>query len=143
MGGKTYVVSIPSEYVKKYGLKKGDELFFEDSGSNLVFKNEKAKAAEKLIVTIKEQDNLGKVMKCLYERGYDEIEIIFENRPFEELGKILMLLPGFELVLSGKSSCTIRCISNINAKEFENRCKHMFFFLFMLFFIFFSNDSCC
>lgn len=124
MGGKTYVVSIPSEYIRKYNLKKGDELFFEDKGSNLIFRNDKAKTAEKLSITLKDQDNIERVLKSLYERGYDEIEITLENRPLA-LENILIQLPGFEMVQSGKNSCIIKCISNVCTEEFENMLKRL------------------
>lgn len=126
MGGKTYVISIPSEYVKKYGLRKGDELECEDKGSNITFRNNKQKTAEVVSLVLSERDNIEKALRSLYERGYDEIEVKLENRNLADLEKNLSLLPGFELVSSGKSSCTIKCLSSVNPEEFENMLRRLF-----------------
>src|SRR3989338_9087866 len=126
MGGKTYVVSIPSEYVKKYGLKKGDELECEDKGSNITFRNNRQKIAEVVSIVLNERDDIGKTLRSLYERGYDEIEVKLENRKLADLEKNLSQLPGFELISSGKNSCTIKCLSNICTEEFENMLRRLF-----------------
>lgn len=126
MGGKTYVISIPSEYVKKYSLKKGDELDCEDKGSNIIFRNNKQKTAETVSLVLNEKDDIEKSLRSLYERGYDEIEVKLENRSLADLEKNLSLLPGFELVSSGKSSCTIKCLSNVCTEEFENMLRRLF-----------------
>lgn len=126
MGGKTYVVSIPSEYVKKYDLRKGDELFFEEKGSEIVFKNHKAKAADIAKIELKESDNLDLALKSLYERGYDEIELTLDGICISTLESALARLPGFELVSSSNNKCTLKCILNINPEEFENMLRRLF-----------------
>ena len=36
MGGKTYIVSLPAPWIKRYGIKKGTELDVEESGSSII-----------------------------------------------------------------------------------------------------------
>ncbi len=129
MGGRTYVISIPCEYVKKYGLRKGDELSFEEKGSEIVFKNQKARTSDIAKIEIRESDNLDLVLKSLYERGYDEIELTIDGICTSALEKALALLPGFEISSFSINKCTIKCISSINSEEFENMLKRLFFMM--------------
>ena len=126
MGGKTHVISIPAEYIRKYGLQKGDELDFEDNGPNITFKNEKLKSIEKIQIKFNENENIEKALKCLYERGYDEIELSLEKVSITDIENIITSMPGFELVCSSKNNCTIKCISEVNILEFENMLRRIF-----------------
>lgn len=56
MAGKTMVVSIPSDWVKKYGIKKGDELELEKKNRNIIISTKKDYSLNKIKVNISDLD---------------------------------------------------------------------------------------
>ena len=53
LAGKTHVVSLPSKYVKKYGLKKGDEVDVEERGAQIVLSHGRETAIEKVTIDLR------------------------------------------------------------------------------------------
>lgn len=136
MGGSTFVVSLPSEWVRKYGILKGDELEVEESGSQVVVKTEK-----KQVDTLRTYDFssfsslLSRAVGAIYKAGYDEVKIIFrDQQQLEQIEKTLSrTCVGFEIVRQEKNFVIVKCIAPENPEEFDVSFRKMFFTLRMMF----------
>ena len=42
MGGKTYVLSLPSNWIKKYRIQKGEELDVEERGNQIIVSTDRS-----------------------------------------------------------------------------------------------------
>lgn len=128
MGGKTYVISLPSAWVKKYGIQKSVELEVEDYGNQVIistFKPIKSEIRQINITHLSPIINL--VILKLYQEGYDEIKIISDDFPLlKGLDKVVNELIGFEIVQMEKNFCILKDISGSSYAEFENIFRRLF-----------------
>ena len=81
-GTSTLTISLPSRWVKRFDIKKGDELDVEDYGRELRVNADSSGFERKMI----EVGNLRRVGKsCItssYRQGYDEIELGYEDSDY-------------------------------------------------------------
>ncbi len=102
-GTATLMVSLPIKWVKKFNLKKGDEVGIEEQENAVVITSSRAVSIE--------ADKLQKLIS-LYREGFDEIEITFKDiKVIDKTREILNELPGFDIVQQKKDSCLIKYIS--------------------------------
>lgn len=124
LAGKTFVVSLPSKWVKKYGVQKGDELEVKDNSSSIVFSTKKHVDVKKTSIDITKTNErpLRWLLSSLHKKGYDEIELFYENTNktpvIQELVKDLFV--GFAIVHQSNKRCVLRAISQEKDGEFEN-----------------------
>ena len=71
MGGKTYVVSLPAEWIKKHGLKKGQELEVSEDIGKVIITAGSLKPKDRAISIEYSSEKLVKA----YQLGYDEIKV--------------------------------------------------------------------
>ena len=135
-GPATLMVSLPTKWVKKRGIKKGDEVNVEEENKRLVINIQKSdKFIDRKSIDISGMyDFIPKLIGCLYKKGYNEVEVHFDNA--EELKScqniIRLLFVGFEIVEQGKSHIIISHLSKENFDDFNRVLKR---FLFLLNFI--------
>ncbi len=127
MGGKTYVISLPADWIKKHGLKKGNELELnEDIGSITIsagsFKNEEKS------ISIEYSSNCCKKLVKAYQLGYDTIKITGRISN-ERLQQETSLLPGFEIISAEKGYSILKCVSEPNNKDFDALLSRAFLLL--------------
>lgn len=125
MGGKTYVLSIPIEWVKKHGLKKGDGLDVEQDIGKITISTEGIKPTKKAIAMEYSKEQLIKT----YQLGYDEIKITGKFNMQEIESVLNNFMPGFEIMHSGKGFCRIECISEISPKDIDTLIRKAFLLL--------------
>jgi len=124
LAGKTFVVSLPSKWVKKYGVKKGDELEVKDHATSIVFSTKKESETKKTSTDITKADErtIRWLLSSLHKKGYDEIELFYDNpkktKVIQELIKDLFV--GFAIVYQGNKRCVLRAISHDENNEFDN-----------------------
>ncbi|MBW2973337.1 hypothetical protein KY346_03010 [Candidatus Woesearchaeota archaeon] len=124
LAGRTFVVSLPSKWVKKYGIKKGDELEVKDRATNIIFSTKKEIDTKKTSINITKTDErtLRWLLSSLHKKGYDEIELFYENPKktavIQELVKDLFV--GFAIVHQSNKRCVLRAISQEREQEFDN-----------------------
>lgn len=132
MAGKTLVVSLPSEWVKKYGLKKGEEIDLEEKGETLSISTYKNMSIKKTRLDVRPLKISGRrVMAALYKRGYDEIEVLYDKpKELEEIKKALNLeAMNFEIIEQTKDHCIIKSIAEATHEEFDNILRRTFLVL--------------
>ena len=131
LGNDTFVVSLPSVWVKHSKLKKGDELEVEEVGPKLViFPSSEARSGKVSVDVSGTRPLIKRVLGALYKVGYDEFEVRFESA--EELSAIKEVVSefvGFELIEEGKSHVVVRNVSNIIQDEFKNIQRKILFII--------------
>lgn len=129
LAGKTLVVSLPSKWAKKYGIKKGDDVDVEEGERKLVIKGHGE--GEKTVKVLDAKDlnlMLKRVTGALYKAGYDDIEITYYTPEQyaiirDVLNKMCM---GFEIVRHGQRTIQIKNLSDLHYQEFENILRRLF-----------------
>jgi len=153
MGGKTHVISLPSKWIRKYELHKGEELDIKESENKIIVSTEKAKEGESIKLDIRGLNYflLEQYLTTLYRLGYKEVMLTFdklipryyakhENKQEKEtilvIKDILKDFIGFEIVQQTDTSCLIKEVSSVTQTEFDNFLRKLFLNLLTL-----SNES--
>ncbi|MFP4112013.1 MAG: AbrB/MazE/SpoVT family DNA-binding domain-containing protein [Candidatus Woesearchaeota archaeon] len=130
----TNVVSLPSEWCKNHGLKKGDEIELREEGPELVITTEKAIEEPIYHVDISGKPGMIKrILGAIYKIGYDHVKISYntyeEKATCEEV--IEQEFIGFEIVDfdSEKKIIIAKKIAEENIDGFDNVLKRLFFLI--------------
>jgi len=132
VGPATLVVSLPARWVKKYGVKKGDEINIEDNNKNLILSLHEFNQDKKSInITIKEGEPfLRRYINKFYMLGFDEIKPTYvEEKILGLIDKEINSLPGFQIIEQGKNYCVIENVSKGLDDKFEIMLKRLFFII--------------
>lgn len=121
---RTHVVSLPSKWVKRYDIHKGDELEVEENGQQLIISTISASDSEKIQINA---DELGTdvlkrwVISSLHKSGYDEIEILYKDPKVIDIVQDVLreVLLGFTVVEHTKNRFVIKSIAHEQEKEFD------------------------
>src|SRR3989338_6301393 len=120
-GSTSLTVTLPFEWVQKYGLKKGDELELEVIGSKVCFSTGKDIHSNKKEVDTTEWGLFTKNnLTHLYQLGYDEIEVRFDDE--KTLQEIIARVPeciGFEIIDQKPNSIYIKSIAHTLEEDFD------------------------
>ena len=131
IGPSTLMVSLPSKWVKKYNIKKGDEMTVLEDGDKLTVTS--GPINRELSINLDSSD-LGIISKhfinYLYQKGYDEIEIKFDSPDvFRQIQKSLSNLLGYEILNQTKNTCIIKSVFDSKKQEFDNILRRTFLIL--------------
>lgn len=132
MGGKTYIISLPAPWIKKYGIKKGDELDVLEEGSRVVVESGKnvKQIARKKINTTGLSPLVYRTLIRAYTEGFDEIELRFDNqKDIAKLESVLNVLIGLEIVKQEKNYCILKIISESSTQDFESIFRRLFYII--------------
>jgi phosphate uptake regulator len=132
MGGKTHVVSLPSKWIKKYNIQKGEELNIEEIGDSIIVKTGKNVKGDELIVNVENLEKmLGRTVGAIYKSGYDQAKIVYDNE--DQLKVIENTLQrtciGFEIVKQGEGFVIVKNLASTDKEEFDTALKRIFFSL--------------
>ena len=125
MGGKTYVVSLPAEWIKKHGLKKGQELEVSEDIGKVIITAGSLKPKDRAISIEYSSEKLVKA----YQLGYDEIKVTGKICLDSLQQTINDFLPGFEIMTAGKGYFMLKCVSEVDVAEFDALLKRAFLLL--------------
>ncbi len=112
---KTFVVSLPNEWVKQWGIKKGEEIDVASNGPRLTISTAEPRDVKKgsVDVSTASERTLRWLLSSLHKKGYDEIEIRSDNPlhavVIDQLLKDLFL--GFAVVHRSGTLCVVRSLS--------------------------------
>jgi len=130
-GPSSLIISLPSEWVKKNNLKKGDEIdvIEDDKGLliNPVVKSHGIKKAE-ITFTGMDDDTQKDVLLTLHKKGYDEVKLNHDNPGTAKNIQLLLneLNIGFEIINQSPSSIVIGNVSNPESEQFDNLFRRVF-----------------
>jgi phosphate uptake regulator len=142
-GPATLIISLPSTWVKKYEVSKGDELnIIEDDNSLLVSTEIKRKSIEAEIdITDLDRTSIMYVIRGFYRLGYDKIKINFKKpttmyqRAGKEISTHVVIhtevnrLVGYEVIQESDKSCTIKDLQDASGKDFDQVLRRIFLLL--------------
>ncbi len=129
MAGKTMLVSLPADWVKKYNLKKGEEIDLEEKGNQIVLSQKKAIEVEEVKVDLRGHPSFVKRnLNTFYREGYDKIEFVYDNPSIiDEIQEAVdNSLPGFEILSQTSKGCVIKSIANPEESEFDSTLRRLF-----------------
>ncbi len=131
LAGKTSVISLPSKWVKRFNIKKGEEVDVEEKGNTLVIKPATTQTEIKQIsLNIDELNDksLRYTISALHKLGYDEITLYYEkpklNNTIQDLIKNLLL--GFVVIEQTSKKVVLKNISNEADSEFNPTLRRAF-----------------
>jgi len=128
IAGSTQLVSLPREWAKKRGIKKGDELDIEEKNNSLIISTEIVKEPKKIVIHNSKYGRFHRnYLSAAYKLGYDEIDIRFDDK--KTMDMIHERVPsciGLEIVNQGQDFCQIKAISEVAYKEFEQVLRKLF-----------------
>ncbi len=141
LAGKTHVVSLPSKWVKSYGIKKGHTLDVEEQGSQILIRPEKQEKEVKSISFNIDNLNIetfGYTMSALHKVGYDEITLYYEKPKLKDAIQYLLhnLLLGFVVIEQTSKKIVLKNVSNELESEFNPTLRRTFLVIISL-----SNSS--
>lgn len=122
-------VSLPSKWVKKYGVKAGDEVDVEEKGNTLTIAKEKSTAQKEITIEISSPDRfLKRFLVGPYIKGYDLIRVKYNNPEVYLLVQETMnrLLLGFEIVQHSKEECVLKNIVGDMSTEYDYNQRKFF-----------------
>ena len=120
-GPSTLTISLPSDWTKKFDVKKGDELDVEEHGREIRINTESTNF-EKKEIDLEDLERFGKsYITSLYRQGYDEIELGYKNDNYIEVIQELITkeITGFEVVRQQRNRCVIKDLTGHNRDEFN------------------------
>lgn len=127
-GNSTLTVSLPSSWVKKFNIRKGDELYVLGYGKELRIHSEHPFGSEKKEVNIGNLERMGKsYITSLYRSGYDEIHINYADHSY--IGTIQDLLSkemiGFEIIKQANNYCLMKDLTGHIKDEFNTALRRI------------------
>lgn len=141
-GPTTLAVSLPMDFVKRFKLKKGEELYVEELGSNIKISTKNAVNEDSATINISELHPYGtKIIGILYKLGYRRIKVIYDpsavvyhrGKKVKEIDMIKNTfnhLTGMQIqeVKSGKKEnyATSEEKAVLSAEEFDNTFNQLF-----------------
>lgn len=124
------MISLPRDWAKRQGLKKGDEMEIKEAGKQLVLTPEKEQAAEKVEIDVTNLDKslIWRYFGAAYRKGCEEIKFIFKqnSEAVKEIPDIASRSIGMEMVEQGKNYYLMKELTASKPEEFENMLKKTF-----------------
>lgn len=131
-GPSTMTLSLPSQWVKARGVKKGDELIVEERGTELAIRFDTAPAFRNKKIVVGSFKRAGKsLITSSYRQGYDELVISYDDPSYVENIQSLLSkeLTGFEIVQQTSTSCTLKDLTGHASDEFDTVLRRVWFLL--------------
>ncbi|HZX11969.1 MAG TPA: AbrB/MazE/SpoVT family DNA-binding domain-containing protein [Candidatus Nanoarchaeia archaeon] len=130
LAGKTFVVSLPSAWVKKHDIKKGEELDFEEREEGLLIRRETPAHSGKITLDGRTLNKraLKFALAGLHKYGYDEIEVLYSKKESLDLIEDLVknLFVGFVVLDQSPKKCLLKSVSTPVPSEFDATLRRAF-----------------
>ena len=131
-GPSTLTISLPMSWVKKFNIKKGDELNLKEFGNELRINVDQEFNLGKKQIDIKDLKRLGKsYVTSSCRQGYEEININYDDPKYiRTIQDILSKeITGFEIIKQNSNSCVIKDLTGHNKDEFNNALRRIWLLL--------------
>lgn len=127
----TLVVSLPTEWVKRFNVNKGDEVDLKEFNDGLIISPINELSAVKSIrinIANLNERVIRWYLSALHKSGYDEIEINYLDKDQLKLIYELMknLFTGFNIISETKNVVVLKSISKENKDEFDAALRRSF-----------------
>ncbi len=120
-GSSSLTITLPVRWVEKYKLRKGDDLNVEESGPSLTITTQQDIASPKKEVSVTEDGIFTKNnLTHLYQLGYDELEIRFDDDgTLEEIKSRIPNCVGYDIIDQKPNKIYIKSIATTLDTEFD------------------------
>ncbi len=127
-GSSSLTVTLPVKWVDKFNLKKGEEINIEETGDTLLVSTDKSVAISKKVVSASEYGIFTKNnLSHLYQLGYDDIEVIFEDsKTLEDIRERIPGCIGYEIIDQKANKVFIKSIATTLETEFDTLLRKSF-----------------
>lgn len=129
-GPATMMISIPAKWIKKQGLKKGDELSIEQKDNYLIIGVDKAKQIleTEIDLSVLEESSIRTILTNIYRLGYDKINMKYsDENMFDVIARTVEKnLIGFEIIENKNNVCLIESITEPSKYKFDNVLSKIF-----------------
>jgi len=142
-GPQSLVVSMPSDWIKKNNLKKGQEVELQEIANNIVVSGKEVvepKVREPYVLNIEGKDDalVKRYLTMLYRLGYEEIVVTFTKQNIKRLKrekktKVEEFISGtsnrfigMEIINSEKHKIVLKCFTNTNIQELKSVQRRIF-----------------
>lgn len=130
LAGKTSVVSLPIKWVKRFNIKKSDEVDVEERGNELVVKAFSHPASKSISLDVDSfsERTLRYCLSSLHKVGYDEIALYFSKPHFNSVVNDMVsnLLLGFVVSEQTKKKLVIKSVANEERDAFSPALRRCF-----------------
>ncbi len=130
-GTSTLMVSLPSKWIQKLGLKKGDEISIEQRDSGLLISREGTSGKKETTINLRTQAEsaIRTAIVNAYRSGYDVITINFnDDEQYRHIAKINKeYLIGFDIAEKKQNSCILESITSSSEGDFEVILRKIFY----------------
>lgn len=132
-GSATLTISLPSKWVKLYGIKPGDALDIEENeGSLLVKCPEFRESVKETFIDLSQHDVSKRALRALFKGGCDTIRIKYKdaNTFSSTIMPTLNEFIGFEIMSQDTNSCLVKEISGLTENtELDGLVRRLFHIL--------------
>lgn len=125
----TLVLTLPRQWLKKYGISKGNELDVEEAQSKLIVNSDtQLPQIHRDIDVSTASPMIKRILGALYKQGYDGFKVIFKNEDERKIAEEVVSeeFVGFEVASVGVNTMEVKKISEIDCNEFESMLRRIF-----------------
>jgi phosphate uptake regulator len=131
LSDSTYVVTLPIEWIRTHGVKKGDDINLEENSKGLIISLPHLTSSEKRQVKINitnlEERVIRWQLSALHKTGYDEIEILLHPSQKQLIYELMKdLFTGFNVTSETENSVCLKSISIEDKNEFDAALRRAF-----------------
>jgi len=131
IAGSTHLISLPIAWVKRTGVKKGEELDLEEQGNKIIVSTDKNSVPSSIVIS---EERFGKFhpnyLSAVYHLGYEDVEVRYDtDKTFQQVQDRLSNCIGYEIVNQGDNFCRIKSISQVSLNEFDQIFRKVFLLL--------------
>jgi len=122
-GAATLMISLPAKWIKKYYLKKGDEVDIQEVENDLVISKEGIETKKKTKINLGNytESSTRTAVVNAYRSGFDVIEINFKDKKHYNIIKDVLrdYIIGFDIIKKGENYCIIENITEPSEEQFD------------------------
>ena len=122
-GPSTLMISLPSSWIKKFNLEKGDNIELEEIDNNLVISKDEIRTKKETKINLSNytESSIRTLIINAYRSGYDLVTINFQDeKQFQIINNTINnYLIGFEIIKKEKNKCIIENITEPSENQFE------------------------
>ncbi len=127
LGTNSLLVSLPSSWVKRHGIRKGDEVEMAITPNQVRIISSQSAKKNTILVLADNPLVATRQIKIAYKKGIDELEVQYNNpKAYSSVLAELKNLIGFEVVESGKTRFKIKNIATGDAGDFGTVLRRVF-----------------
>jgi len=117
---------MPSKWIKKYNIKKGDELDITELGNKLLISTENSQLVEPVSIDLTgiRENLIRRMIISLYINGYDDIRVKHNNLPAVQL--TVNSCMGYAILEQQSDSCLIKNIASTANVTFDSIFRQAF-----------------